>query len=253
MQLAKGMARLAHVDDPQQLRFWTEYLDRGQDARVDRVAESRAAMLHVSLWGQGGASLKMEGAEAKLKVNPSALEDLKQLAALRLEQTRTLGGGSVPDAARTLALHGHYTRDEILTGLGYWTLNRRPDVRQGVIHLPEPKLDVFFVTLHKTEESYSPTTMYDDYVISDRLFHWQSQSTTSDTSPTGKRYVGHREMGYTPLLFVRDHRKQPGGIAAPYVFLGPADYVSHTGSRPMSITWRLRSPMPVRLVHEARG
>jgi hypothetical protein len=28
------------------------------------------------------------------------------------------------------------------------------------------------------------------------------------------------------------------------VFLGPADYVSHEGGRPMAITWRLRQPMP---------
>jgi hypothetical protein len=31
---------------------------------------------------------------------------------------------------------------------------------------------------------------------------------------------------------------------SPYVFLGPADYVSHEGDRPMAITWRLRQPMP---------
>jgi hypothetical protein len=28
------------------------------------------------------------------------------------------------------------------------------------------------------------------------------------------------------------------------VFLGPADYVSHEGDRPMAITWQLHRPMP---------
>lgn len=29
------------------------------------------------------------------------------------------------------------------------------------------------MTLHESEADYSPTTMYEDYAISPRLFHWQ--------------------------------------------------------------------------------
>jgi len=58
-------------------------------------------------------------------------------------------------------------------------------------------------------------------------------------------------MGYTPLLFVRERKYQAGGLAAPYAFLGPARYVSHEGSRPMSILWRLETPMPARLLTRA--
>ncbi len=39
---------------------------------------------------------------------------------------------------------------------------------------------------------------------------------------------------------------------SPYIFLGPADYVSHTGDRPMAITWRLRQPMPTEVYLSAR-
>jgi len=31
---------------------------------------------------------------------------------------------------------------------------------------------------------------------------------------------------------------------APYLFLGTGQYVSHTGDRPIAITWRLDRPMP---------
>lgn len=252
-QLAKGMMRVAHTDDPAQLRFAVEYLNRVGTAWEGRVAETRAAMLHGSLWGQGGVKLGLAEADAKLRANPTAVDDLEQLSRWCLEKTRTRGAASGVPGADTLALHAHYTRDEALIGLGHWSMDSRPAMREGVLHLPGPKLDVFFVTLNKSEENYSPTTMYDDYVVSDRLFHWQSQSTTSETSPTGQRYIHHRVQGYTPVLFVREYGKQPGGLAAPYAFLGAADYVSHTGDRPMSITWRLRRPMPARLVREARG
>lgn len=60
----------------------------------------------------------------------------------------------------------------------------------------------------KADKDYSPTTMYNDYSINERLFHWQSQSTTAAESPTGQRYIHHRERGSKVLLHfqpVRDH------------------------------------------------
>jgi hypothetical protein len=166
----------------------------------------------------------------------------------RLHAARTRFESIEPLLSGPLALHAAYTRDEILAGLGHWTLERRPDFREGVLHMPAAKTDAFFITLHKTEDAYSPTTMYEDYAVSDRLFHWQSQSTTSVDSPTGQRYIRQRSMGYTPLLFVREYKRLPNGLASPYCYLGPAEYVSHEGSRPISIVWRLRHPMPARLL-----
>ena len=37
-------------------------------------------------------------------------------------------------------------------------------------------------------------------------------------------------------------------FACPYYFLGPAAYVSHSGSRPMSVIWQLLQPMPGKLI-----
>jgi hypothetical protein len=41
-------------------------------------------------------------------------------------------------------------------------------------------------------------------------------------------------------------------LPCPYDFLGLVTYESHAGSRPMGIIWRLRYPMPVRLLAIAR-
>ena len=100
------------------------------------------------------------------------------------------------------------------------------------------------MTLHKSEADYSPTTMYQDYAISPDLFHWESQSGTTTTSTTGKRYLNHREQGTHVLLFARPKKVTEFGSGAPYLFLGEADYVEHRGERPIAITWRLRTPMP---------
>lgn len=248
-RLAKGIRRLAHISDPRQIRFLLEHLN--EQAQRDPLSECRLALLHVSLWGAEGASMTLREADERLRANPAALRDLSAVLDYRLRHTRTRPTDLIPGLAGPLAMHAEYTRDEALVGLDHWGFNRRPDFREGVLHIPSRKADAFFVTLHKTEEAYSPTTMYEDYAISDELFHWQSQSTTSADSMTGQRYIQHRKQGYTPLLFVRERQQLPGGNAAPYTFLGPADYVSHEGSRPISIVWRLRQPMPARFFRAA--
>jgi hypothetical protein len=92
--------------------------------------------------------------------------------------------------------------------------------------------------------------MYRDYAISPSLFHWESQSATSVTSKTGQRYIDHRQRGSNIFIFARANIETEMGTS-PYVFLGPATYSSHTGDRPIAITWRLDHPMPTDLFQAA--
>ena len=119
-------------------------------------------------------------------------------------------------------------------------------MREGTKYLSDKKLDVHLVTLNKSEKDYSPTTMYNDYSINETLFHWQSQSTTSEASPTGLRYANHKKQGVRELLFVREFKTDAFGNAAPYTFLGTADYVRHSGSKPMNVVWKLNKAIPAK-------
>ena len=145
-----------------------------------------------------------------------------------------------------LDLHCTYTRDQLLVAMDFL---KPATVREGVKWLPDKGLDVFFVTLNKADKDYSPTTMYNDYSVSESLFHWQSQSTTVEESPTGQRYIHHRERGSRVLLFVREFKtdRVTGGAEA-YTFLGTASYVKHEDSRPMNITWKLDRPIPAKFL-----
>lgn len=245
-QLAKGLARISHINSPRQIQVLLNYLCTGNLPQGDglRLVE----MLHVSLWGQRFREISFREADVRLWSNRFAVEDLKAVLEYRASLATELAVPTEEQAFQgTLALHGLFTRDEILTSLGYWTFEKRPDQREGVLHLQDRKCDVFFVTLQKSEDEYSPTTMYEDYLISSELFHWQTQSSTSENSPTGRRYLQHAQRGYTPLLFVRESKSLPSGLSAPYYFLGPCSYISHSGSKPMSIIWKLAFPVPARL------
>lgn len=144
-----------------------------------------------------------------------------------------------------LDLHCTYTRDQILVAMDFM---KPSTVREGVKYLADKNIDIFFVTLNKSDKDYSPSTMYKDYSINERLFHWQSQSTTSADSPTGQRYINHKALGNKILLFVREYKSDLSdrGKTLPYTFLGLADYVKHEGSRPMNIIWRLQRPIPAK-------
>jgi hypothetical protein len=151
-----------------------------------------------------------------------------------------------------LNLHGSYTREQILLALGVGSFDSPRSSREGVLHVPERKVDAFFADINKSEADFSPTTMYDDYAITDSLFHWQSQSGTSENTATGQRYIRHREQGYTPLLFIRNRKNISNGLTSPYLFVGPLTYQRHEGARPMSIIWKMEHALPAKVLAWAR-
>ena len=156
-------------------------------------------------------------------------------------------GGAPPAPPRRLPIN------EITGGFGGVSRDGKVLRPQGGVWWNQAaSCDLFFVTLEKSEKDYSPTTMYDDYPISQNLFHWQSQNRTREESETGQRYIHHVERDSQILLFVRRRHKDSRGETAPYTFLGPANYVTHRGERPMSITWRLHHAMPAELFEEMK-
>ena len=134
-----------------------------------------------------------------------------------------------------LDLHCSYTRDQILAGFGKSTSTYVHPLREGVLYLPEHGLDILLINLNKSEKDFSPTTMYEDYAINEKLFNWQSQNGTSENSKTGQRY---RNSKSNVVLFVREKK------GLPYIYLGKGHIISHHGSKPMSIVWELEKSMP---------
>ncbi len=251
-RLAKGLRRVQHVTGVHQIRTLVEILDT-EPGRSDLSGENVQRfllMLHFSLWGRDWLPATVAETVERLRKNPVLFAELGDLLSLKLDLVDELAPLISLPFSCPLELSAEYTRDEILAAFGVWRLDRQRDVREGVLWVPEIQADLLFITLDKTETDYSPSTMYNDYAISDTLFHWQSQSTTSAEAPAGRRYIGHRELGSTVLLFVRQE-KRCNGLASPYAFLGPADYVSHQGSRPMNIIWKLRQPMPAKFLQKA--
>jgi superfamily II DNA or RNA helicase/HKD family nuclease len=247
-QLLKRVRAFAHVDD--KLRAETYRAILAEDGlRYDglsSVEQRLARMLYYSLWSDGGGHASYQEGLSELGREAAARAELSAVIDLAFDSARHVSvplGGELADIP--LCVHARYQREEILAALNF---PRKPNsFREGVWYSPELSVDVFFVTLKKSEADYSPTTMYADYPISQDLFHWESQSTTSENSPTGRRYLDGTS---TVLLFVRQEQKDDFGTS-PYLFLGPATYMDHSGDRPIAITWRLEYPMPADFFNHA--
>ena len=250
--LTKAMGRLAVIDSRRWIRFLLELLPRLDNVNFAALGELEQRMLqmfYVTVWGKAAedwASDEVLDHLYALSDSPVLLGEMQELLRYRYEQIDFIDEPVDLGFDCPLDLHCTYTRDQLLVALDFL---KPSTVREGVKWLPEKKLDVFFVTLNKSDKDYSPTTMYNDYSINESLFHWQSQSTTAADSPTGQRYIHHRERGSKVLLFVREFKSDRiNGGAAAYTFLGTANYVKHEGSRPMNITWKLDRPIPAKFL-----
>ncbi len=250
--LTKAFSRLTAIDSRRWITFLLSLLPRLANADFTALPPIESRMLrmfYITIWPRGVDDFnggEVRSNLASLAASPVMLAELTELLQYKYDQIDFIDEPVELGFDCPLDLHCTYTRDQLLVAMDYLTPG---NVREGVKWLPEKKLDLFFVTLNKSDKDYSPTTMYDDYSINANLFHWQSQSTTADTSSAGQRYIHHRAQGCKVLLFVREFKKDTAGTA-PYTFLGTASYVKHEGSRPMSVTWRLDKPIPAKYLQK---
>lgn len=250
--LTKAFTRFAVIDSRRWIRFLLDLLPRLDDVDFDSLSPAEQRMLqmfYVTVWGKPAENWSSDEVLDNLYAlsdSPVLLGELLELLHYRYEQIDFIDEPVELGFDCPLDLHCTYTRDQLLAALDFM---RPATVREGVKWLPEKQLDVFFVTLNKADKDYSPTTMYNDYSINENLFHWQSQSTTAAESPTGQRYIHHKERGSRVLLFVREFKvDRISGGAEAYTFLGTANYMKHEGSRPMNITWKLDRPIPAKFL-----
>ena len=248
--MKKAFIRLATIDSRRLIRFLLDILPRLDDVDFNTLNDSKKRMmqmLYVSIWLKAVDDWNSDEVLDNLYTLsdcPVLLGEMLELLQYNYNHIDFIDEPVDLGFDCPLDLHCTYTRDQILVALDFM---KPSTVREGVKWLPEKQTDVFFVTLNKADKDYSPTTMYNDYSINSELFHWQSQSTTAENSPTGQRYIHHKEKGTKVLLFVREFKSDRiANGAAAYTYLGTANYVKHTGSRPMNITWKLDYPIPAK-------
>ena len=252
-KLGRGIGRLLHIDDEERLGFLRELTASGPgpgpgSVRAGDLDPRTARQLHMALLtilspGRGDYASLQAGVDA-LWAQPELIAEWSQALATLDDRIVHLQQPLPVLDAVPLQVHAHYARDEVLAAFGISTLMAPHPLQAGVYWHEETQTDLLFVTLQKTDKEFSPTTRYKDYAISERLFHWESQSATSTSSVTGQRYLGQQQGGTRVLMFVRTSKSDGMGRTLPYFCAGFANYVRHAADRPIAITWELESSLP---------
>lgn len=215
--------------------------------RFEGIEETKlfALMLYYDFYQEPNQKGNLNNAIQEIGKNEDYVAEMKEILDYKIDQ---LNFEEIPYThprfVFPLHIHARYTREQIFVAMGLNTFENQSSIREGVALNKKLNLDVLFVNLQKTEEDFSPTTMYDDYAINETLFHWQSQNKTSPESGIGQSYIQQETNGKEILLFVREAPRTYYKSTQGYVFIGPARYVSYEGSRPMSIKWELQEPIP---------
>jgi hypothetical protein len=257
--IEKQIGRILHWDDPERLACFRGWIERPRAPRVSSLSERERRMgvaFVFALLGTGEKWKDLQTPLDRIWEEHAYLEELRELLLLLADRaehvaeplSRAITGWTHPVP---LSLHSRYSQADILTAFNLMTFEHPYGIQAGAKFDETTQTDLFFVTLEKSEEHYSPTTLYKDYAISPSRFHWESQNRTAAKSSVGQRYIHQTERGTHVLLFVRPRIKE-GWRTVPYSFLGPATYENHSGERPMGIVWRLTRDIPADLYAEAR-
>jgi len=257
LSVVKRFRSLFHLNSRRFLRFILRYLEEKgweREPSANLLENRLEGMLYYTFFqkhpGQNGHGGYKDALKTIFAADGHLTQEIAQICIHLLEKIDFVDASVDLGFECPLDLHCAYSRDQLMAGLGAFDERSSQEFREGVKYLKDQKLDLFLINLNKSEKDFSPSTMYEDYAINSTLFHWQSQSTTSVESPTGQRYIHHRENGHKILLFVREYKKEHG-LTAPFIYLGKANYIKHEGSKPISFVWELEREMPASLVVRA--
>ena len=255
--LSGGLLRLINTDSVRLLKFWINTLEDFKNNQKIKIfsdsEEKMLLMLYYTLYTKSPKELGINNINEflqRLYLNDVIYNEILEVLKYNLSHIKVKTLSDNLDYDSHLEVNATYTKEQILAAIGKSNIEKQYPLREGVLYIDEKKTDIFLITLNKVEKHFSPSTMYEDYAINDELFNWQSQSRTSIDSPTGQRYINHRNTDNNILLFVRENKSEEG-VTSPYIYLGPADIVQFSGSKPINIVWKLRNKLPASIATRA--
>jgi superfamily II DNA or RNA helicase len=201
-------------------------------------------MLHYDVWQKEGGFDSLVNSIKAIGENKILVDEIKEVLEVLIEN---IDFKEIPiklPYEQPLKLHSRYTRDQILAAFQFSSFSKKSSNREGTAENKDLNTEILFINLIKSEESFSPTTMYDDYAVNELLFHWQTQNSARPDKGKGLSYIKHKENEKRILLFVREKAKNEFGNSLGYVFIGEGNLEDYKGSKPMSINWKLEEPMP---------
>jgi len=245
-QFGRSIMRSIHLDSIERLKWSESFFSSSNVPKSSmlNIKETTFLQMWAANFGENDEITQLDKLLSRFWKYPEIVREYHDLVRYLLDEISHFTKAWENDFDIPLELHSRYSRDEILASFSDIRKGKLYQPREGVYYHKETKCNLLFVTLNKSEKDYSPSTMYRDYAISESLFHWQTQSNTKPSTKKGQRHIQHKEKGITPLLFIRNHKKDERRQTEPYFFVGPVELQKWEGSQPMDIVWKVKEPLP---------
>lgn len=211
---------------------------------LNELEKLMCLMLHYDVWNEPGGFSTLEESMRAIGKNDVLVNEIIEIMEILIDKIDYLEKDISLPYCQPLKLHSRYTRDQILSAFGFSTFEVKSSNREGVAENTKINTELLFIDLIKSESDFSPSTLYQDFAMSETLFHWQTQNSARPDLGRGLSYVNHIDSKKIILLFVRERKRDEFDSTMSYVFLGDANLIEHSGYKPMNITWKLREPMP---------
>ncbi len=254
-EITRGIKRLLQCNSLSYLTFVRNLIKNHFNIELFNSEQNlMLLMFHYDIWQNEGVKLGFKSIkESTLQIakNSTMVEELAEVVDYLINKIDFVEKDIELNQPFPLRVHSRYNRDQILVAMGLHEFEKSSSNREGVALNKNLNIEALFVTLKKSEKEYSPTTLYDDYAISEYLFHWQSQNATSPQSEKGLSYINQKGLDKKILLFVREQNDDEYGFTMSYVFLGDANFINSSGSKPMNVEWKLSEPMPAYIWKES--
>lgn len=213
-------------------------------SEFNEIEQCMLLMLHYDVWQKAEGFNSLEESINEIGKNMILVEEIIEVLEILIDNIDFKELKIKLPYSQPLKLHARYTRDQILAAFRLSTFEKKSPSREGVAENQDLNTELLFINLIKSEEKFSPTTMYDDYAVNELLFHWQSQNSARPESGKGLSYIQHKENNKIILLFVREKAEDENKNTMGYVFIGEGKFKEYYGSKPMNIIWELNKPMP---------
>ncbi|MBO8415144.1 MAG: DUF3427 domain-containing protein, partial [Proteobacteria bacterium] len=238
-QARRLLQQLSRVNGPRFLRFVKTIAD-DPDQILQLKSTSWLRMLLITVF-RSIDEANLPKLAAILRA-PEINSELQEIIEYQFELTALKMQPLTENSA--LDLYADYSRDQLLTALN------SPNVTgmvTGLNYIKEEATNVLLVTLHKELGQYSAQTLYQDYSIDERTFHWQSPNSTKENS---KADLQLKAPDNKILLFVRERKEDKNKMALPYTCLGEASVESQSGEMPISYILKMHHPIPAKFLQQ---
>lgn len=258
--LERGLSRLYHTNSYDYINFVKSLIENNFDVIAKSAREEKfLKMFYYTIWLDPIDKINSEyfthfasiyEAIGSLRDQKWIVEELQTLLNIKRKNlSKTTQWLTIADDAE-IELYGCYSADEI-----HLLLEDKPGRQQvaGAQYNQEKKFAMIFVTINKSDKEYSPSTLYEDYAISQYQFHWQSMNKTQILSNEGQRIINQPNNGWKFLLFVRDSKKDEFNFTNGYYCLGEMDFCSNHGECPMNVVWNMHESIPGFILESAKA